>query len=419
MNAPLVRMSAQRAGRILLCATIVMSSQSVDAQTIPPGYEIVDITSNNGVLERFPRINNHGDVVFFTHPPDQAQGELFLYEKATNTVTQLTHDDVFDAFPDIADDGTIVWTRFIGPPDRYGPTGEIFLRTPEGLITRITDDEWHDDSPSINSHRQVVWKKYGPAVCGGLESMDIFTYDGFAVSRLTTSGETFGYANQAAEINDLGEIVWTEYDFCNAPPGYNFKSRTMLYFDGQIEVLPGGLLTPQAPDINNSSQVVWMTYDPTFTGHVVELWENGQTVRLTDSGSLPCINNHGHVAFSRDNQASWLQVWVWRDGVFTQITNDANLKNSVPRLNDAGEAVWQHGSGLNLDVRMLRRFHLGDLNCDGSLDAFDIEGFVLAMVDPAAYAIAHPMCDPMLADMNGDETVNAFDIDPFIGILLP
>ncbi len=388
-------------------------------QTIPRGYEIVDLTSNNGVLERFPRINSRGDVVFFTHPPDQTQGELFLYEKATDTITQLTDDDVFDAFPDVADDGTIVWTRFIGPAGPHGPTGEIFMRTPDGVITQITSDEWEDRSGSINNQLKVVWKKYGPAVCGGLVSMDIFMYDGSEVSRLTTTGEELGYANQAAEINDLGQVVWTEYDFCDAPPGYNFKSRTMLYSNGQIQALPGGLLTPQSPDINDRSQVVWSTYDPAFAGHVVELWESGQTVRLTDYGSGPSINDHGHVAFSRDNLANWPQVWVWRDGIFTQVTNDANLKNSVVHLNDAGEAAWQHGSGLNLDIQMLRRFHFGDLNCDGLLDAFDIEGFILALLDPAAYELAHPTCDPMLADANADQVVDVFDIEPFIGILIP
>ena len=59
----------------------------------------------------------------------------------------------------------------------------------------------------------------------------------------------------------------------------------------------------------------------------------------------------------------------------------------------------------------------GDLNCDGVVNAFDIDPFVLALTDPAGYAAAWPNCDFMNADCNGDGEVNAFDIDPFVELL--
>jgi hypothetical protein len=59
----------------------------------------------------------------------------------------------------------------------------------------------------------------------------------------------------------------------------------------------------------------------------------------------------------------------------------------------------------------------GDLNCDGAVNAFDIDPFVLALTSPAAYAAAFPACDYMLADIDGDGDVNAFDIDPFVALL--
>ncbi len=59
----------------------------------------------------------------------------------------------------------------------------------------------------------------------------------------------------------------------------------------------------------------------------------------------------------------------------------------------------------------------GDLNCDGQINAFDIDPFVLALTDPDAYARAYPGCDAMTADINGDGVVNAFDIDPFVALL--
>jgi hypothetical protein len=59
----------------------------------------------------------------------------------------------------------------------------------------------------------------------------------------------------------------------------------------------------------------------------------------------------------------------------------------------------------------------GDLNCDGAVNAFDIDPFVLALTDPAGYAAAHADCNIELADTNGDGVVNAFDIDPFVRLL--
>jgi hypothetical protein len=60
----------------------------------------------------------------------------------------------------------------------------------------------------------------------------------------------------------------------------------------------------------------------------------------------------------------------------------------------------------------------GDLNCDGLVNAFDIDPFVLALTNPAGYALAYPDCNILSADANGDGLVNAFDIDPFVQILV-
>ena len=59
----------------------------------------------------------------------------------------------------------------------------------------------------------------------------------------------------------------------------------------------------------------------------------------------------------------------------------------------------------------------GNLNCDGSVNAFDIDPFVLALTDPAGYSEAYPNCAIDNADINCDGAVNAFDIDPFVQCL--
>jgi hypothetical protein len=62
-------------------------------------------------------------------------------------------------------------------------------------------------------------------------------------------------------------------------------------------------------------------------------------------------------------------------------------------------------------------FQPGDLNCDGTLNGYDIDPFVLALTDPAVYAQQFPTCDYMLADLDGDGSVDGYDIDPFVLVL--
>ena len=84
-----------------------------------------------------------------------------------------------------------------------------------------------------------------------------------------------------------------------------------------------------------------------------------------------------------------------------------------------GEVVLQSGTFPTTNIRFLRRFGIGDVNCDGGVDAFDIEPFLLALFDLAQYTILYPNCLRSLADTNQDGQVNAFDIEGFLEILFP
>jgi hypothetical protein len=59
-----------------------------------------------------------------------------------------------------------------------------------------------------------------------------------------------------------------------------------------------------------------------------------------------------------------------------------------------------------------------DANCDGAVNAFDIDPFVLALVDSSTWEATYD-CDLLATcDINGDDAVNAFDIDPFVVALV-
>ncbi|MBL8878395.1 MAG: hypothetical protein JNG88_04675 [Phycisphaerales bacterium] len=60
----------------------------------------------------------------------------------------------------------------------------------------------------------------------------------------------------------------------------------------------------------------------------------------------------------------------------------------------------------------------GDLNCDQTVNTFDIDAFVLALQDAARYAEVYPYCRVENADTNADNVINNFDIDPFVALLV-
>ncbi|MBU0638496.1 MAG: hypothetical protein KKB50_06485, partial [Planctomycetes bacterium] len=69
------------------------------------------------------------------------------------------------------------------------------------------------------------------------------------------------------------------------------------------------------------------------------------------------------------------------------------------------------------NLKLSAAYVLGDLNCDGALNGFDIDSFILAVDDMAAYEQEFPNCDHSLADVNRDGVVNGFDIDAFLELL--
>lgn len=56
----------------------------------------------------------------------------------------------------------------------------------------------------------------------------------------------------------------------------------------------------------------------------------------------------------------------------------------------------------------------GDMNCDGHVDFFDIDAFLLAFSGPEAYQAVFPACHWLNGDLDADADVDFFDIDPFV-----
>ncbi|MFO0972367.1 MAG: FG-GAP-like repeat-containing protein [Phycisphaerae bacterium] len=60
----------------------------------------------------------------------------------------------------------------------------------------------------------------------------------------------------------------------------------------------------------------------------------------------------------------------------------------------------------------------GDLNCDGRVNGLDVEAFVLALQNPAAYAADYPTCNRSNGDLNLDNALSAADAGLLVTALL-
>ncbi|MEW6197820.1 MAG: agmatine deiminase family protein [Planctomycetota bacterium] len=72
---------------------------------------------------------------------------------------------------------------------------------------------------------------------------------------------------------------------------------------------------------------------------------------------------------------------------------------------------------IGVTVTVIGEALTGDLNCDGLVDFGDINPFVLALTNPAAWQAAFPGCPVLNGDVNLDGVVNFGDINPFVRLL--
>jgi hypothetical protein len=150
-----------------------------------------------------------------------------------------------------------------------------------------------------------------------------------------------------------------------------------------------------------------------------------------DAGvGLPTDDDYLDLELSADGGTTWVLVehvtgrgdWVYtqvRVLDFVELTSQFQMRFSLAdepanSVTEGGlDALWVFERGCSDSPH----YGLGDLNCDGAVNVFDIDPFVLALTSGEGYYAVHPDCDAMLADANGDGAVNVFDIDPFVLLL--
>lgn len=135
------------------------------------------------------------------------------------------------------------------------------------------------------------------------------------------------------------------------------------------------------------------------------------------------------VEVSNDN-SSWTQVWANSGTAITDANWSLQELDISAIADDQAEVYVRWGyqigsgafaySGWNIDdiaIIGIPQFAVGDVNCDGDIDLFDIDPFVMMLTNPAGYAATYPDCSTRLGDCDDDGDVDLFDIDPFVALL--
>ncbi len=100
------------------------------------------------------------------------------------------------------------------------------------------------------------------------------------------------------------------------------------------------------------------------------------------------------------------------DGSLRAWGNNSWGQSNVPTPNTGFVAV----EGGTLHSLALKAFP-ADLDCNGIVDFDDINPFILALADPAAYSAQYPRCHLLNGDCDGNGYVDFDDINPFIVLL--
>ena len=301
-------------------------------------YYITQLTHNTS-YDDYPQINDDGYVVWNGCGTADCSFlgdggfEIFLYN-GTST-TQLTNDTYNDRYPQINNNGHVVWQggfriEYVGGWWMITSYYDIFLYNGTSTI-QLTDNDYHDQYPQISDTGHVVW-------CGDDGSdYEIFLYDGTSTTQLTDNPYDDGYP----QINNNGYVVWFGWDGSDYEIFlYDGTSTTQLTdnaYDDGFEMSDNSYDQVQ---INDSGYVVWHGKAGLYSD--IFLSNGMSTTQLTDNSfedNWPQINDHGYVVWCGDGE-----IYLY-DGTSTaQLTSD-NIFDFPAQINNNGYLVWSGWDG--------------------------------------------------------------------------
>ncbi len=133
------------------------------------------------------------------------------------------------------------------------------------------------------------------------------------------------------------------------------------------------------------------------------------------AGLVQNVGAPGHAFLVRWDGQSWEMVGGDTDGTVTALASHDDGPGAA--LYAGGWFPRAGGRPAGRIARWGRYPHPGDLNCDGHVDFGDVNPFVLALANPAAWQAQFPGCQLLNGDINSDGLLDFGDINPFVQLL--
>ncbi|MGE0481467.1 MAG: hypothetical protein AB7Q17_13445 [Phycisphaerae bacterium] len=298
--------------------------------------------------------------------------------------------------------GDAIWRRLqIAQADMQAATYPGALYFAEGVYVG-TDDAPAGNSFNNASYKRVAvdasfnWTPQG-AMQIGVAAIQAWRDHGLGVNTPdpsvalgTIDVPSEGIFRYASKVTDLGNGTWL-YDYA--------------VFNLSSDRSGGSLRVPVAPGVTVTNVGF---HDVNY--HSGEPYDNTDWTSSVSGGSVTWQSPQTYAQNQNSNALRWGTMYnFWFTANRPPVAADATLGLFKPHTPQ--EVTFA------VSAPSAPAFALGDMNCDGAVNNFDIDPFVLALTDPAGYAAAFPSCDINNADANNDGSVNNFDIDPFVALL--
>jgi hypothetical protein len=349
--------------------------------------------------------------------------------------------------PDLVDPagGTTVHVQVLPLSDEPQPgTGWVYYRLSSGTcidlpMQETSPNEYDAVFPptacgTVIDYFFCVQTTGGETIChpNGAPSLPAAAYEALSATGLTTAFADDLETDQGWSVGDDDDTaisgLWTRNvpQYTPAQPGADHtpdpgtKCWVTDYHaganmgDGDVD---GGQTTLKSPLVDLSGQVqarisYWRWYSNDRGSN-----PNTDTFRvdISNDGGNTWVNAETVGPAGPETSGGWLyhQFYV---AEFVPLTSQMRVRFVAE---DAGLAsiVEAAVDDVQIDtVNCTLPFAIGDLNCDGTVDIGDVNPFVLALSNPAAYAETFPDCVINLADINQDGNIGLDDINPFVNL---
>lgn len=332
--------------------------------------------------------------------------------------------------------GGVQWFRFVVPQTIVGAyPGFLYLDIDtEGsnvfdtVVGLFRDDGSGtlvtvDDNDGSGSYSQLTYGRgTRPAVLDGLP------YDGRDAATLT-AGTYYLAVTEATATFGSNFIVFFNTGLTEANVTVNITSGF------QTPIIHGPVVNPA-----NNHEYYLLTTGLTWT-QAEEFAVNqlqGHLVSISDLDENEWVR-FNVLSFDGADRRGWIGLndagvegeFVWSNGdpvVFTHW--NAGEPNNGGGNEDYAEMLFSSGEWNDLgNAGTAAQFALvevgdavvtiGDLNCDNVIDIADADAMVIALLDPASYAIQYPGCDINRGDVNDDASVDGADLQGLTDLILP